>query len=239
MERARKRWTGRLPQRGAAAPRGLRAITVQSRSRSGRGRGGHQAQQRDLGRRAQALGRPPVAGAAADVDQHLVDAVQARREGLLEAHEEVPGQELAAVDECLVVFQGAQTYISPSLYPTKQEHGKVVPTWNYITVHAWGRPQVIDDAAWLRRQIGDLTSHNEATRPAPWRVSDAPEPYVATQLKAIVGIEIPIARIEGKWKVSQNRPAVDQAGVVAGLRGAGGDAEIIAAAVDERSKIAR
>ena len=144
--------------------------------------------------------------------------------------------ELAAVEECLVAFQGPQTYISPSLYPTKQEHGKVVPTWNYITVHAWGRPRVIDDVTWLRRQVEDLTAHNERSRQAPWLVSDAPESFLAAQLKAIVGIEIPIARIEGKWKVSQNRPAVDQAGVVAGLRGAGGDAEIIAAQVAERGK---
>ncbi len=144
--------------------------------------------------------------------------------------------ELAAVDECLIAFQGPQTYISPSLYPTKHEHGKAVPTWNYITVHAWGRPQVIDDVAWLRRQVDDLTAHNEAARPAPWTVSDAPESYVAAQLKGIAGIEIPIARIEGKWKVSQNRPAVDRAGVVDGLRGSGGDAEIMAALVAERGK---
>jgi transcriptional regulator len=145
-------------------------------------------------------------------------------------------QELTTVTECLVVFQGPQQYISPSLYPTKREHGKVVPTWNYITVHAWGRPRVIDDAAWLRRQVEDLTLHKEGSRPAPWTVSDAPEQFVAAQLKGIIGIEIPIARIEGKWKVSQNRPAVDQTGVVAGLRGNGDDAEIMAALVAERIK---
>jgi transcriptional regulator len=145
--------------------------------------------------------------------------------------------ELAAVEDCLVAFQGPQTYVSPSLYPTKHEHGKVVPTWNYITVHAWGRPRVIDDVAWIRRQVEDLTAHNERARPAPWLVSDAPEPFVAAQLKAIVGIEIPIARIEGKWKVSQNRPAVDRAGVAAGLRG--GDAEAMAVAVAERGSNAR
>ena len=132
--------------------------------------------------------------------------------------------ELAAVDECLVAFQGPQTY------------GKVVPTWNYITVHAWGRPRVIDDVAWIRHQVDDLTSHNERSRETPWLVSDAPEGFLAAQLKAIVGVEIPIARIEGKWKVSQNRPAVDRAGVVAGLRGGGGDTEIIAAKVAERGK---
>ncbi|MBI3705759.1 MAG: FMN-binding negative transcriptional regulator [Rhizobiales bacterium] len=147
-------------------------------------------------------------------------------------------RELSAVDECLVVFQGPQQYISPSLYPTKHEHGKAVPTWNYITVHAWGRPQVIDDVTWLRRQVDDLTSHKESALPAPWAVSDAPAPYVAAQLRGIVGIEIPIARIEGKWKVSQNRPAIDKAGVVKGLRGSGSDAEPMAALVEERGKAA-
>jgi transcriptional regulator len=164
----------------------------------------------------------------------LVDAGPER--GTLRAHLARANpqlDELAAVAECMVVFQGPQTYISPSLYPTKHEHGKAVPTWNYITVHAWGRPQVIDDAAWLRHQVDDLTSLKEGARPSPWQVSDAPEPYVAAQLKGIVGIEIPIARIEGKWKVSQNRPAIDQAGIVAGLRGDGGDA-IMAALVAER-----
>jgi len=144
--------------------------------------------------------------------------------------------ELAAVEECMVVFQGPQTYISPSLYPTKREHGKVVPTWNYITVHAWGRPRVIDDPVWLRRQIEDLTTHKEETLAAPWKVSDAPESYVASQIKGILGIEIAIVRIEGKWKVSQNRPAVDQAGVVAGLRGGGDDAKVMANLVAERGK---
>jgi transcriptional regulator len=145
-------------------------------------------------------------------------------------------KELAAVSECMVVFQGPQHYISPSLYATKQETGKVVPTWNYITVHTWGRPQVMDDATWLRRQISDLTQHKEAERTAPWQVTDAPEPFVSAQVKGIVGLEIPIARIEGKWKVSQNRPAVDQATVIAGLAGEGGDAAAIASAVSERSK---
>ena len=168
----------------------------------------------------------------------LIDAAASER-GTLRAHLARANPqitELGNVTECLVVFQGPQQYISPSLYPTKQETGKVVPTWNYITVHAWGRPQVMDDATWLRKQIDDLTRHNEAPRAAPWQVSDAPEPFVAAQVKGIVGIEIPIARIEGKWKVSQNRPAIDQAGVVAGLQSEGGDAAIMASAVLERSK---
>ena len=188
--------------------------------------------------RAQSLGTLVTAGPGGLQANHipfLVDA-DGSPHGRLRAHLARANPqllELAAVEECLVVFQGPQLYISPSLYPTKHEHGKAVPTWNYITVHAWGRPQVIDDVTWLRRQVNDLTTHNEGTRPAPWYVSDAPEEFVAAQLKGIVGIEIPIARIEGKWKVSQNRPVEDQAGVVAGLRGSGGDADIIAAAIEE------
>jgi transcriptional regulator len=143
-------------------------------------------------------------------------------------------QELARVEECLVAFQGPQQYITPSWYATKQETGRVVPTWNYMTVHAWGRPRVIDDVAWLRRQVGALTQSQETRRSTPWAVDDAPTDFIAQQLKAIVGLEIPIARIEGKWKVSQNRPAVDQAGVIAGLRGEG--SETMATAVAERAK---
>ncbi len=168
----------------------------------------------------------------------LIDAAASER-GTLRVHLARANPqiaELANVTECLVVFQGPQQYISPSLYPTKQETGKVVPTWNYITVHAWGRPQVMDDAGWLRKQIDDLTRHTDAPRAAPWHVSDAPEAFVNAQVKGIVGVEIPIARIEGKWKVSQNRPAIDQAGVVAGLQSEGGDAAIMASAVLERSK---
>jgi transcriptional regulator len=191
--------------------------------------------------RAQSLGLLISAGPGGLQANHipfLIDAGMSER-GTLRAHLARANPqlaELAVVDQCLVVFQGPQQYISPSLYPTKHEHGKAVPTWNYITVHAWGRPQVIDDAAWLRSQVEDLTVHKEGSRAAPWHVSDAPEPFVAAQLKGIVGIEIPVARIEGKWKVSQNRPAVDQAGVVAGLRGHGDDSEIMAALVAERIK---
>jgi transcriptional regulator len=127
-------------------------------------------------------------------------------------------RELAAVEECLVVFQGPQAYITPSWYATKRETGKVVPTWNFVTVHAWGRPVVVEDADWLRRQIGDLTRSREIDRSPAWSVDDAPESFIAAQMKGIVGVEIGIARIEGKWKVSQNRPEADRVGVVAGLR---------------------
>lgn len=144
-------------------------------------------------------------------------------------------RELQSAPECLVVFLGPQAYITPSWYPTKRETAKVVPTWNYATVHAWGRPQVIEDASWLRRQIEALTRQQENVRSQPWAVSDAPEPFVAAQIRGIVGIEIEIARIEGKWKVSQNRSAADQAGVVAGLREAG--VLEMASAVSDRCKL--
>jgi transcriptional regulator len=127
-------------------------------------------------------------------------------------------RDLGAVGECLVVFQGPQEYVTPSWYATKRESGKVVPTWNYATVHVRGRPTVFEDAAWLRRQVDDLTSLAEGRRPGPWKVDDAPADFVASQLKGIVGIEILIEHIEGKWKVSQNRPVADREGVIEGLR---------------------
>lgn len=143
-------------------------------------------------------------------------------------------RDLGAVEECLVVFQGPQDYVTPSWYATKRETGKVVPTWNYATVHAWGRPTVIEDAAWLRRQLDDLTLLREGRRPAPWQVGDAPDDFVAAQIRGIVGVEIPIGRIEGKWKVSQNRPEADRAGVYAGLSQEGESAAAMAALVAER-----
>jgi transcriptional regulator len=101
-------------------------------------------------------------------------------------------------------------------------------------VHAWGSPQIINDAAWLRRQLDDLTLTREGIRPAPWRVDDAPPDFVVAQMKGIVGVEIPLLRIEGKWKMSQNRPKADQAGVLAGFREQGEVGELMAALVAER-----
>jgi transcriptional regulator len=147
--------------------------------------------------------------------------------------------EIAAVEECLVVFQGPQAYITPSWYATKRETGKVVPTWNFVTVHAWGRPTMIEDAGWLRRQIGDLTRSREIDRAPPWSVDDAPESFVTAQMKGIVGVEIEIARIEGKWKVSENRPEADRVGVVAGLGEAGEAAEPMARLVADRGGMAK
>jgi transcriptional regulator len=146
-------------------------------------------------------------------------------------------RELAAVPECLVVFQGPQDYVTPSWYATKRETGKVVPTWNYATVHAWGKPTVIDDADWLRRQIDSLTRSREDLRPEPWQVEDAPAGFLAAQIKGIIGVEIPIGRIEGKWKVSQNRPEPDRAGVAAGYREQGAAGAPMADLVAERGKL--
>lgn len=123
--------------------------------------------------------------------------------------------------DVLAIFQGPNRYVTPSWYASKREHGKVVPTWNYMVVHARGRLRAIDDPAWVHALVTRLTDRHEAARRAPWKVADAPDEFVAQQLRAIVGIEIPIARIDGKWKVSQNRTPADRAGVEAGLREAG------------------
>ncbi|MBA3254126.1 MAG: FMN-binding negative transcriptional regulator [Pseudomonadota bacterium] len=126
-------------------------------------------------------------------------------------------RDFSAQVDALVLFQGAHAYISPAWYATKKEHGKVVPTWNYAVVHAHGPLRVIDDRAWLRQFVGKLTDRHEATRSDPWKVTDAPAEFIDTMVAAIVGIEIPIAKLTGKWKVSQNRPEKDRAGVVEGL----------------------
>lgn len=139
--------------------------------------------------------------------------------------------------ESLVIFQGPQIYVTPSWYQTKKETGKVVPTFNYIVVHAYGAMRVIEDAAWLRKFVGGLTDRFEAARAQPWAVSDAPEDFVTMQLRAIVGIEIAVTRMIGKWKASQNRPAADQKGVVAGLRESDDAvAQAMAAAVERNAK---
>jgi transcriptional regulator len=125
--------------------------------------------------------------------------------------------------EALVIFTGPDHYISPSWYPSKRETGKVVPTWNYVAVHAYGPLRVIDDPVWLRRLLDELTARHEAGRTPPWAVADAPEDFIATLMRSIVGIEVTIARIEGKHKISQNRSRSDRAGVVAGLTASDGD----------------
>jgi transcriptional regulator len=126
-------------------------------------------------------------------------------------------RDLAAGGKALVVFQGADAYVTPSWYATKRETGKVVPTWNYVMAQARGTPHVFDNAEWLRAQIEQLTREREASREKPWAVGDAPEDFIAQQMRAIVGVEIAIADLRGKWKASQNRNEADRAGVIAGL----------------------
>jgi transcriptional regulator len=138
----------------------------------------------------------------------------------------------AAGSAVLAAFQGPQAYITPSWYAAKAEHGKVVPTWNYAVVHVHGRLRVVDDASWLRALVGRLTDTHEASRTQRWQVGDAPADYIEQMLRAIVGIEIEVTRMQGKWKVSQNRSAADRAGVAAGLDGQGsGDTAAMAALV--------
>jgi transcriptional regulator len=124
----------------------------------------------------------------------------------------------SADKEALVIFHGPQVYVTPSWYPTKREHGKAVPTWNYVVVHARGRLRAIDDPDWLRQQLETLVTHHEAGFAEPWHIADAPPDYIDKMLSAIVGIEITITEITGKWKISQNQPEANRAGVVAGLR---------------------
>jgi transcriptional regulator len=126
-----------------------------------------------------------------------------------------------AIGDALVIVRGPDAYVSPSWYPSTVEHGRVVPTWNYLTAHVYGRLVVRDDPAWVDQLVRRLTAKHEAGSARPWRVEDAPPSYVAGQMRAIVGIEVVISRIEAKAKLSQNRPAADIAGVVDGLSGRG------------------
>lgn len=131
--------------------------------------------------------------------------------------------------EALAVFQGPQAYVTPSWYPSKRDTGKVVPTWNYAVVHARGPLVVRDDRAWLRDLVSRLTDLQEAGLPQPWGIADAPADYIERMLEAIVGIEIPVVQLQGKWKVSQNRPEADRSGVIDGLVRRG-DAQALAMA---------
>ena len=119
--------------------------------------------------------------------------------------------------EALAIFAGPQHYITPNWYPEKQETAKVVPTWNYAVVHAYGHLKIIEDPVWLHAHLQALTNRHEATSSEPWHVTDAPQDYIASQIKGIVGIEIPIRRLEGKWKVSQNKSDATRLAVERGL----------------------
>jgi transcriptional regulator len=139
--------------------------------------------------------------------------------GTLQAHMARGNPQWQGLDgqKVLVVFQGPQSYVSPSFYETKRETGKVVPTWNYVMVQVRGVARLQTDPAWLDGQIEALTSRHEGRRTPAWAVSDAPRSYIESQLRGIVGIEIEIGTIEGKWKVGQNRPEADRRGVAEGL----------------------
>jgi len=161
------------------------------------------------------------AGLQANPVPFFLDADPAGGPGILRAHVARANplwRETRSDVETLVVFQGAQAYISPNWYPAKAEHGKVVPTWNYVTVQARGTLRAIDDAQWLRAFVSRLTQHHEATQAKPWAVTDAPPDYIDSMLRAIVGIEIVLSSLAGKWKVSQNRGVADRTGVARGLR---------------------
>ena len=133
----------------------------------------------------------------------------------------------------LVMFLGPDAYVSPNWYATKRETGKVVPTWNYLAIHAYGRVEFFEDAERLRAIVTSLTQRHEGRREKPWAVSDAPEDYIQAQLRGIIGFRLPIDRLEGKWKLSQNRPEADRRGVVEGLEGEGGAPE---SAIAQRMK---
>ena len=121
--------------------------------------------------------------------------------------------------DALVIFHGPDAYVSPSMYPSKPRHGRVVPTWNYVTVHASGPLVIHDDAAWVEQLVRDLTTIHESMRSEPWSVDDAPRNYLDAMIGQIVGVEIPITKLDGKWKLSQNRAEEDHAGATAALAG--------------------
>lgn len=154
--------------------------------------------------------------------------------GALLGHLARPNAQWRGADgrEALVLVHGPDGYVSPSWYATKREHGRVVPTWNYILVAVHGTLHVHDDMEWVRGVVERLTHAHEDGRREPWAVSDAPEPYVAGQLRAIVGVEVEIDGIEAKWKLSQNRGEADVAGVIENLRAGAADDQALAEAMD-------
>lgn len=151
--------------------------------------------------------------------------------GVIECHLARPNphcKDLAEANDALMIFQGPEGYITPNWYPSKVQHGKAVPTWNFAVVHAYGRPEVAKDKDWLLRHVTELTAQQERAEAKPWKPSDAPDNYIEVMLRGIVGFRFVITRLEGKWKMSQNREMKDQAGIVEGLikRVNGDDLEI-------------
>ena len=140
--------------------------------------------------------------------------------GVLKAHVNRANpvwRSLPTAKESIVTFQGADSYISPSWYPSKQEHGKVVPTWNYVVLHAHGTPRAMTSEDWLYQHLNELTDQHESERDKSWKVSDAPSDFTERMIQGIVGIEIPISNLQGMWKTSQNKQHSDKEGVINGL----------------------
>lgn len=132
-----------------------------------------------------------------------------------------PHWKAARIAASVAIFQGPQAYVSPSWYPSKQEHGKVVPTWTYVTVHAHGRLEAVRDAGWLRRHLDELTRQNESGRDQPWHVTDAPARFIDTLARGIVGLRLVVDRLEGAWKVNQHKSEGDRLGTARGLATSG------------------
>jgi transcriptional regulator len=172
------------------------------------------------------------AGSAGLFASHLPTVLKDEgRYGVIECHlarANPHWRDLADGGEALMIFQGAEGYITPNWYPSKAEGGKVVPTWNFAVVHAYGRAEVMNDEGWLRRHVTELTAQQEKDQPRPWAPSDAPANFITTMLRGIVGFRFAVTRLEGKWKMSQNRTPKDRDGVVKGLalRDRGDDREI-------------
>lgn len=161
----------------------------------------------------------------------VLKADEANPLGRIECHVARPNPQwksFAADVDALMIFQGPEAYIRPGWYPSKAEHGKAVPTWNYVAVHAYGRLRVMNDKAWLLAHVGELSDQQEAPYEQRWSMADAPASYLDVMTRGIVGLTLDITRLEGKVKMSQNRDMADRTGVVQGLgaRGAGHDAEM-------------
>lgn len=151
-------------------------------------------------------------------------AKETGRQGVLRAHvarNNPLWQEAKDGDEVLVIFKAADAYISPSWYPSKHDHHKQVPTWNYSVVHAHGRISIRDDARFIRRLLANLTRTHEAGEPSPWKMADAPREYMETMVQAVVGIEIEIERLAGKFKLGQNKDEADRQGAAHALHARG------------------
>ncbi len=182
------------------------------------------------------------AGASGLYASHLPTVLKDAGEfGVIECHlarANPHWRDLAAGDEALMIFQGPDGYITPNWYPTKADTGKVVPTWNYAIVHAYGRPEVHDDREWLKRHVGELTAQQEKSEAQPWKLSDAPDSYIDVMTRGIVGFRFAITRLQGKWKMSQNREKPDWEGVVRGLeaRASGDDLAIAGMVSDQNAK---